>query len=370
MKKNKDYLLKKIQGFEDKIESRLKYIKDNSTTLIGVIKKNINTKTNFLKIKPLILIQSLQDKTERLLSNETSYVFLKQSKFWATSITWVLMGGTAFAIGWISIAKTDEVVVATGVLEPKGGVVDVQMPLEGIAREILVKEGETVQKGQVLIRLDTEITEAKNNALQKTLKLNESITEKLAYLAKEGAVSEIQYMQQQAKLEEIKSEIKTNNVTMRYQKIKSPIEGIVFELQPKGPGYVARSSQPVLKIVPLKNLLAKVEIDNRSIGFVKIGKKADVSIDSFPSTDYGVIKGIVKSIGSDSLAPVPSEAKGYRFPAEIELDSQYLKLVNGKKLQLKAGMSLSANIKLRNVTYLQLLLSKFNDKTNSLKSIN
>jgi len=33
------------------------------------------------------------------------------------------------------------------------------------------------------------------------------------------------------------------------------------------------------------------------------------------------------------------------------------------------GMSLTANIKLRKVTYLQLLLSDFKDKTNSLKEI-
>ena len=370
MKKNKDYLLKKVQSFEDQIESRVKYLKKNSTSFFELFNKKILTKTKSLKLKPLILIQALQDKTEKLLSQETSYVFLKQSKFWAKSITWVLMGSTAFGICWISIAKTDEVVVARGVLEPKGGVFDVQMPLEGIAREILVKEGELVKKGQVLIRLDTEITEARNNALQKTFKLNESITNKLAYLAKEGAVSEMQYMQQQARLEELKSEIKTNEVTLRYQKIISPIDGIIFELQPKGPGYVARSSQPVLKVVPLKNLQAKVEIDNRSIGFVKIGKKAEISIDSFPATDFGVINGTLKSIGSDSLAPIPSEAKGYRFPAAIELDTQYLKLVNGKRLPLQAGMSLSANIKLRNVTYLQLLLGKFNDKANSLKSIN
>ena len=57
---------------------------------------------------------------------------------------------------YISIAKTEEIVIATGKLEPKGGVIEVQMPLEGVTSEILVKEGERVKKGQVLMRLDTD----------------------------------------------------------------------------------------------------------------------------------------------------------------------------------------------------------------------
>ena len=44
-------------------------------------------------------------------------------------------------------------------------------------------------------------------------------------------------------------------------------------------------------------------------------------------------------------------------------------LKSGKKLNLQAGMSLTANIKLRKVTYLQLLLSNFTEKADSLKAI-
>tara|TARA_X000000368_G_C23002196_1_gene699484 strand:- start:195 stop:1325 length:1131 start_codon:yes stop_codon:yes gene_type:complete len=333
------------------------------------IKKNLAA-INLTHLNPKYSIQYLQDKVITLVSSsDPNEVVLKQSGFWAQAITWVLMGGTAFSIGWLAIAKTDEVVIALGRLEPKSGVVDVQMPLQGIAREILISEGDQVKKGQVLIRLDAEITEAKNQALQKTLELETTILNSLRELVTEGAVSELQYLQQQAKIEDLKSQIKTNLVMMRYQEIISPVSGIVFELQPKGPGYVAQTSQPVMKIVPFDNLLARVEIDNRTIGFVKKGKHADISIDSFPSSDFGVIKGTVTKIGSDALAPIPAEGKGYRFPADITLDNQYLKIKSGKKLPLQAGMSLTANIKLRKVTYLQLLFTKFSKKADSLKSI-
>ncbi len=378
MNKTKINYLKKIKGKYLKYSIFQNLYKGiNSEKLKSIFNKEklINIKNKFnigidnKLLNPTSIFQKIQDKVEQIASIDSNQVVLKQSKFWARSITWVIIGGTTFAIGWISVAKTDEVVIAIGKLEPKGGVVDVQMPLQGIAREILVKEGEIVKEGQTLIRLDTEITEAQHDSLKASLVLNQTIEEKLKYLAEEGAVSEIQYLQQKEKVEQLKGEIKASLVTLRYQEMVSPLAGIVFELQPKGPGYVARSTEPVLKIVPLNNLIAKVEIESRKIGFVKAGKKVEISIDSFPATDFGVIEGTLTRIGSDALPPDPSQGLGYRFPADIVLDDQYLKLKSGQRLPIQAGMSLTANIKLRKVTYLQLLLNKFSSKAESLRAI-
>ena len=341
------------------------------TSIQDKISKIINNKINipFNALNPKKWIETLQDMIEKSFKDDNTKVILKQSKIWANAITWVLISGSTFGIVWLSVAETEEIVIAIGKLEPKGGVIDVQMPLEGVAREILVKEGEKVKKGQLLINLDTEISEARNIALTKTLEINNTMIQKLKFLVDEGAASEMQYLELLTKIEDIKSQIKTNLVTLKYQKILSPADGIVFELQPKGAGYVATTSQPVLKIVPTNNLLAKVEIESRQIGFVQVGKPAEISIDSFPASDFGALEGVVTSIGSDALEPSPSEGKGYRFPADISLNVQYLEIKNGKKLPLQAGMSLSANIKLRKVTYMQLLLNKFGDKAESLQSI-
>ena len=359
------------EKIKNKFKYQVKYLDKKRLLLSNIYLEDIKPKLEEAKgqINPSTLIETLQDKIEKILRDDSNNVVLNQSQFWARSITWVLISGTAFGIGWISIAKTDEIVIATGKLEPRRGIIDVQMPLEGVTSQILIKEGEEVKEGQLLIRLDTEVTQARYESLQKNLDLNLKIMEKYRTLVKEGAVSEIQFLQQKEKIEDLKSEIKTNLVRLKYQEIHSPADGKVFELKPKGAGYVAQSSEPVLQIIPTGNLIAKVEIESRTIGFVETGKKADISIDSFPANDFGVVEGIVSSIGSDALPPNPSERKGYRFPANIELQTQYLKLKSGKRLRLQPGMSLSANIKLRKVTYIQLLLNKFGDKSSSLKSI-
>ena len=97
---------------------------------------------------------------------------------------------------------------------------------------------------------------------------------------------------------------------------------------------------------------------------------ADISIDSFPATDFGVLKGKVTRIGSDALEPgLQEQRQELSYPVTIRLDDQELKLKNGSTLPLQVGMSLTANIKLRKVSYLQLLLGEFEDKAQSLQRL-
>ena len=84
----------------------------------------------------------------------------------------------------------------------------------------------------------------------------------------------------------------------------------------------------------------------------------DISIDSFPASDFGVLEGSVSFIGSDALPPnSSSEIRTFNFPVTIDLSDQFLNLKDGNSLPLQTGMSLTANIKLRKVSYLRLLLS-------------
>ena len=367
----------KLESFTKKIKSinskKLGKIKDNIQIFIINKKKSISIVPSEITRKflslPSKLIEKAQDQLESSIDNEKEEVLLKQSPFWARSITWTLIGGTVFGIGWLGLAKTEEIVIAQGKLEPTSKVVDVQMPSGGVLENLKVEEGQIVEKGQVLMILDTDITSQRVEATEKMLDINKKILGKLENLLKEGAISELQYLDQLTKISKIETQLVEQKVNLKYQKIISPVKGIVFDLQPKGKGFVARSSEPVLKIVPLDELQAKVEINSNKIGFVSVGKTADISIDSFPASDFGVIEGEVYTIGSDALPPDPSQGKGYRFNANIKLKDQILKLKNGKELPLQVGMSLTANIKLRKVSYLQLLLSSLSQKTDSLKEL-
>ena len=375
---------------------------------------------------------------------------LQQSRFWMKTVTWSLIGTTVIGIGWLAIARTEEVVVATGKLEPVGNVKDVRIPPGGVVEAILVKNGQRVSKGEALIRLDqessaeqlksltngvnektTQISQKQQQLLLKklerertldlnreqlastrvNLRLEQDILNRLASLAKDGAVPDIQYLQQRNKVQELKGELTKREidgrrqinqvdqqieqlnaelaglrseraqlnanltevrVTNKNQTLRAPVDGIVFDLKINNPGFISQSmsSEVMLKVVPFNTLEADVMIPSNKIGFVRAGQPADISIDSFPASDFGVLEGTVESVGSDALPPNPQQMRQeYTYPAVIKLDSQQLKLKSGKQLPLQVGMSLTANIKLRSVSYLQLLLNTFQSKTDSLRQL-
>ena len=360
---------------------------------------SINKITNSSNANLVIIWKKAQDYLEKKFNRqERNENLIKQSNTWIQSVTWLLIGTSSFAIIWLCFAKTEEIVVASGRLEPKGNVHQIRIPSGGVAEQILVKAGDKVITGQILIQLDPEsakqqvlslteqIKEVKSqlNQYDMRLKIDNEILEKYNSLVGEGAISQLQYLQQLGQVEQIKtqkastranlaqltSRLTDAKVNLKYKSLRSPVNGVVFDLKPTSKGFVAQTSEPVLKIVPYDELEADIEIPSNKIGFVRLGMPAEISIDSFPASDFGVLKGNVYTIGSDALAPNQTELRPeYRFPATIKLDSQTLRLKNGRQLPLQVGMSLTANIKLRNVTYLQLLLNQFKNKTDSLKEL-
>ncbi|WP_392349842.1 HlyD family secretion protein [Parasynechococcus sp.] len=369
---------------------------------------------------------------------------LQQGRFWMRTVTWTLIGTTVFGVAWLALARTEEIVVASGKLEPIGSVKDIQMPVGGVAEEILVKEGQRVSAGDVLMRLDTEASEEQRKSLEKTMALTqqqlqlkekekqsyllmnqeevvmleknlvlaETMLEAYEELVEQGASPMLQLLQQRndveetrgrllqqrqdryrqeslldqqmadlrAQLADLRGRLAENRVTLRYQTLTSPVDGVVFDLKPTSSGYTAQSTETVMKVVPLGTFEAKVEVPSNKIGFVTVPQGcpeepercmvADISIDSFPATDFGVIQGRVTKISSDALPPDQMEQREQlSFPVTIALDSQQLSLRSGEKLNLQVGMSLTANIKLRKVSYLQLLLGEFQDRAESLQRI-
>jgi len=75
-------------------------------------------------------------------------------------VLWVLFALLVFLLTWALLGRLDIVAVADGKLVPAGYLKIVQPSEAGIVTDILVREGDKVQAGQVLMRMDTLITEA------------------------------------------------------------------------------------------------------------------------------------------------------------------------------------------------------------------
>ena len=110
------------------------------------------------------------------------------------------------------------------------------------------------------------------------------------------ALLDQQTAQLKSELADLNGRLVQSKVTLRYQQLKSPVDGVVFDLKP-----IPRVCRPIDadgdEKVPMGALEAEVEVPSNKIGFVQVPKgcpanrnacmAADISIDSFPSSDSG-----------------------------------------------------------------------------------
>jgi hemolysin D len=182
----------------------------------------------------------------------------------------------------------------------------------------------------------------------------------------DGQLSKV-IVENNKKIAEINAQLTQTNQALKYSQIKAPVSGTVFNLKATSPGYVATPTDSVLTIVPDGSLVAKVTITNRDIGFIRNGMVVDVRIDSFPFSEFGDVKGEIISIGSDALPPTQMQPY-YTFPVTIKLARQSLE-AHGRNIRLQSGMSLSANIRVRERTVMSVFTDTFTKASESLKFV-
>ncbi|MFM7675938.1 MAG: HlyD family efflux transporter periplasmic adaptor subunit [Synechococcus sp.] len=176
-------------------------------------------------------------------------------------------------------------------------------------------------------------------------------------------------------ISELEGQIREAKLQIQFSTLQAPSAGKVFDLSvTRGSVVVAADPKPILKVVPQDNLQARVYLPNRSIGFVRPGQKAEISLDTFPASEYGYLQAQVLRIGSDALTPeeqaqvLGTKAEGLYFPAILQLQRQSLPLPSSS-VPLQAGMSLTADLQLRQRRVITLLTGLLEDQRRNLERL-
>ncbi|MFN6518292.1 MAG: HlyD family efflux transporter periplasmic adaptor subunit [Nostoc sp. CreGUA01] len=256
------------------------------------------------------------------------------------------------------------------ILAEEGGISQLQYLNQ--QQEVQNRTAEVAQLGEELKRLQFDIEKGQQEVSNTVAVTDKNVLDKIADNKKRIAEIDSQFMKiildNEQRLADVNSKISQSELNVRYQELRAPVSGTVFDLQAKNPGFVANPTTKLMQIVPNENYIGEVFITNKDIGFVRKGMKVDVRIDSFPYSEFGDIKGEVTGIGSDALPPDQTH-QFYRFPAKVSLDKQSL-VIKGKNVTLQSGMSISANIKVREErTVLSLFTELFTKQVDTLKEV-
>lgn len=135
--------------------------------------------------------------------------------------------------------------------------------------------------------------------------------------------------------------IKASDTNQR-QTLYAPVAGQVQELAVTTLGGVVTEAQPLMKIVPEEaSLIVEAMIENKDIGFIETHMPAEIKVNAFPFTKYGVIDAEIASISDDAIV---DEQRGLIFSTVLVMRQSVIN-IEGRAVKLMPGMEVTAEIK-------------------------
>lgn len=270
----------------------------------------------------------------------------------------------------VEMRDITQIVTATGTIDPEFKVL-ITPEVTGEIIELPVKEGDHVNKGDLLIRIKGDQYQAQKDRLEATLKSSEATLkireaelnrltlefERVKKLHKKTLVSdseletaesnylsaEASYEQAQANVLQSKALLREVLETLYKTTIFSPLTGTVTQLNVElservlGSGFTQGTN--IMTVANLNNMEAVVEVDENDVVVVSIGDTAIIKIDAFRDREF---KGIVTEIGNSAKSTgVGSQDQVVNFEVKIKL--------NELEENLRPGMSCNADIETETV---------------------
>ena len=164
-------------------------------------------------------------------------------------------------------------------------------------------------------------------------------------------------------LQEVETEIKRIESRLLGEKdkldktiIKSPVNGIIKQININTIGGVIRPGDILIEIVPDSDiLLIEAKIDPKDIAFINPTQNVIVKITAYDFTIYGALEGKIVEISADSIEdPNSKDGKSY-YKVMIQTNKNYLER-NGRRLPIIPGMIASVDIMTGKKTVLDFIL--------------
>lgn len=259
-----------------------------------------------------------------------------------------------------------QVVSGTGTINPETKV-DISAEISGEIVQLPYKEGDTVKKGDLLVKIKAETYGARINQQQagvqysrtqvevaeNNLKKAELELQRTEQLFQSGLVSQSDLDNARIAYQVAQSNVKSSNANVRQNQallqqssqdlskatIRSNMDGIVTKLNneigEKVVGTQQMAGSVIMTVSDLSTMDAEIEVSETDITSVKLGDTAEVEVDAFPDR---IIKGYVYEISNSAKSKgTGTQEQVINFIVKIRIIDQ--------DVQLKPGMSCNAEIK-------------------------
>jgi adhesin transport system membrane fusion protein len=206
------------------------------------------------------------------------------------------------------------IVPETDLLDKRREVVDLQGRI-GAARE---------QQGRAM----AAVREAQAQAAQANFEFRQSALDERSQVNAKIAVNEQSLLGAQGKLSRTE--------------IRSPVDGVVNDVQVTTIGGYVQPGQKIMEVVPLgEKLLVETRVKPSDIAFIKVGDKALVKVTAYDFSIYGGLEGRVVQVSADSI--YDENEKQAFFTVLVQTDKSFL-MASGHRLPINPGMMTDTQI--------------------------
>ncbi|MDE2212315.1 MAG: HlyD family efflux transporter periplasmic adaptor subunit [Betaproteobacteria bacterium] len=272
----------------------------------------------------------------------------------------ILLVGFGGFLWWTFSAHLDEGVPVQGVVVSDSKRQTVQHQTGGTVDAILVRDGDTVKKGQVLMRLVNEQNQA---AIAINAHLLESLgpqLKSLEPLVQAGYYPRNQYLDLQRQYDDAEAKLKLAQEENRRMDIRAPVSGTVMGETITTVGGVVQPGMRIMEIEPAGDrLVLEAQIPTHLIDKVHAGLQADVRMSALNQRTTPVLNGIVQWVSPDRFQE-PQRPEIAYYTARIELAPGTDQLLKGEKLQ--PGMPAEIIIKTGSRTFWNYLVKPIEDR--------
>ena len=156
---------------------------------------------------------------------------------------------------------------------------DVIAKVEGEIREVLVEEGDDVEEGQVLARLDGDRLRLELNESRARLRKMERDFERNQDLREKGLLSEGDFEKLKYDLEALRASYNLASLELDYTQIRAPIDGVISERYIKR-GNTITEGEPLYRVTSFDPLVAYLHVPEREYRQIAAGQPVAIDIDA------------------------------------------------------------------------------------------
>ncbi|MEW6114182.1 MAG: efflux RND transporter periplasmic adaptor subunit [Thermodesulfobacteriota bacterium] len=244
-----------------------------------------------------------------------------------SSLSEVLSADSPALVKTVRAAKREarEPIVGMGTIRCAGNL-KVGFETTGVVRALHVREGDRIEKGQVLAELDNSVLDAQAAVKRAEMKAARAEIDyyreeyrKREELHKKSAVSEAELnkarhelSRAEARVETLSAEVDALGAAKQQRILRSPVAGIVANRYVEEGSVVTPGAHRVFRLVQCQEAIAVIELGEKNYGVIRPGQRVSLTIDAVPGRTY--------TSGVNRVSPVIDE-RNRTFTVEATINN-------------------------------------------------